>query len=85
MRYVALDFETGNASRLSACALGVSIFEARRQQISFYVDFPFPYNNVFRLFTDLLHICSVPQIAYGISFYPKFSLYDTKPLCFIGK
>ncbi|MGO5029438.1 3'-5' exonuclease [Candidatus Agathobaculum pullicola] len=27
MRYVALDFETGNASRLSACALGVSIFE----------------------------------------------------------
>ena len=27
MRYLALDFETGNASRLSACALGVSIFE----------------------------------------------------------
>lgn len=27
MRYIALDFETGNASRLSACALGVSIFE----------------------------------------------------------
>ena len=27
MRYTALDFETGNASRLSACALGVSIFE----------------------------------------------------------
>lgn len=27
MRYMALDFETGNASRLSACALGVSIFE----------------------------------------------------------
>lgn len=27
MRYVALDFETGNSSRLSACALGVSVFE----------------------------------------------------------
>ena len=27
MRYVALDFETGNASPLSACALGVSVFE----------------------------------------------------------
>ena len=27
MRYVALDFETGNASPLSACALGSSIFE----------------------------------------------------------
>lgn len=27
MRYLALDFETGNASRLSACALGVSAFE----------------------------------------------------------
>lgn len=27
MRYVALDFETGNASRLSACSLGVSVFE----------------------------------------------------------
>lgn len=27
MRYIALDFETGNASRLSACALGVGIFE----------------------------------------------------------
>ncbi len=29
MRYVALDFETGNASPLSACALGVSVFEGR--------------------------------------------------------
>ena len=27
MTYFALDFETGNASPLSACALGVSIFE----------------------------------------------------------
>ena len=30
MRYFALDFETGNASPLSACALGVSIFEDGR-------------------------------------------------------
>ena len=30
MRYLALDFETGNASPLSACALGVSIFEDGR-------------------------------------------------------
>ena len=37
MRYVALDFETGNASPLSACALGVSIFEDDvlvREQVS---------------------------------------------------
>ena len=27
MRYLALDFETGNASPLSACALGASVFE----------------------------------------------------------
>lgn len=27
MRYAALDFETGNASLLSACAVGVSLFE----------------------------------------------------------
>lgn len=27
MRYFALDFETGNASPLSACAIGVSVFE----------------------------------------------------------
>ena len=27
MRYFALDFETGNASPLSACALGASVFE----------------------------------------------------------
>ena len=27
MRYLALDFETGNASLLSACALGTSVFE----------------------------------------------------------
>lgn len=27
MRYLALDFETGNASPLSACALGISAFE----------------------------------------------------------
>lgn len=27
MRYAALDFETGNASMLSACAIGVSLFE----------------------------------------------------------
>ena len=30
MRYFALDFETGNASPLSACALGVSVFEDGR-------------------------------------------------------
>ena len=30
VRYFALDFETGNASPLSACALGVSIFEDGR-------------------------------------------------------
>ena len=37
MRYVALDFETGNASPLSACALGASIFEDDllvREQVS---------------------------------------------------
>lgn len=37
MRYVALDFETGNASPLSACALGVSVFEDAalvREQVS---------------------------------------------------
>lgn len=37
MRYVALDFETGNSSRLSACALGVSVFEDTtlvREQVS---------------------------------------------------
>ena len=37
MRYVALDFETGNASPLSACALGASIFEDSvlvREQVS---------------------------------------------------
>lgn len=37
MRYVALDFETGNASPLSACALGVSVFEDSalvREQVS---------------------------------------------------
>ncbi|MDO4270140.1 MAG: 3'-5' exonuclease [Eubacteriales bacterium] len=37
MRYVALDFETGNASPLSACALGVSVFEDTllvREQVS---------------------------------------------------
>ena len=37
MRYVALDFETGNASPLSACALGASIFEDGtlvREQVS---------------------------------------------------
>ncbi|MDO5141772.1 MAG: 3'-5' exonuclease [Eubacteriales bacterium] len=27
MRYIALDFETGNASPLSACALGATVFE----------------------------------------------------------
>ena len=27
MRYLALDFETGNASPLSACELGASVFE----------------------------------------------------------
>ena len=30
VRYFALDFETGNASPLSACALGVSVFEDGR-------------------------------------------------------
>ena len=30
MRYIAMDFETGNASPLSACALGVSVFEDDR-------------------------------------------------------
>ncbi len=37
MRYVALDFETGNGSPLSACALGVSVFEGRvivREEVS---------------------------------------------------
>ena len=37
MRYVAMDFETGNASPLSACALGVSVFEDDklvREQVS---------------------------------------------------
>ena len=37
MKYVALDFETGNASPLSACALGASIFEDGalvREQVS---------------------------------------------------
>ena len=37
MKYVALDFETGNASPLSACALGASIFEDDvlvREQVS---------------------------------------------------
>ena len=37
MRYLALDFETGNASPLSACALGASIFENStlvREQVS---------------------------------------------------
>ena len=37
MRYLALDFETGNASPLSACALGASIFEDStlvREQVS---------------------------------------------------
>ena len=37
MKYIALDFETGNASPLSACALGVSIFEDAalvREQVS---------------------------------------------------
>ena len=37
MKYIALDFETGNASPLSACALGVSIFEDDalvREQVS---------------------------------------------------
>ena len=37
MKYVALDFETGNASPLSACALGVAVFEDRsliREQVS---------------------------------------------------
>lgn len=27
MRYVAMDFETGNGNMLSACALGISVFE----------------------------------------------------------
>ncbi len=29
MRYVAIDFETGNSSPLSACSLGVSVFEGK--------------------------------------------------------
>ena len=35
MKYVALDFETGNASPLSACALGVAVFEDRRAGIAY--------------------------------------------------
>ncbi len=37
MRFVALDFETGNSSPLSACALGVAVFEGRvivREEVS---------------------------------------------------
>lgn len=32
MKYIALDFETGNASRLSACSLGASVFYGNRLQ-----------------------------------------------------
>lgn len=37
MKYVALDFETGNASPLSACSLGIAVFEGSqlvRQEVS---------------------------------------------------
>ena len=55
MRYLALDFETGNASPLSACALGASVFEDN-QLVDEKISLIRPPECVGRFHLSLIHI-----------------------------
>ena len=77
MRYLALDFETGNASPLSACALGASVFEDN-QLVDEKISLIRPPECVGRFHWGNVR---VNHIAEGSVIVCHNAMFDTNVLC----